>query len=139
MYSLSLHDALAILAAIGLGHVDGQAEVDVLVVDHRRAGAVGRRHERAVHHRELLDGLHHREADEVGGAQDRKSTRMNSSRVEISYAVFCLKKKKTTLLIRISFLETNNVTFKIRSPNTTTTALSSTQSEASTDATTSQL
>src|SRR3989442_2895141 len=28
--------------------------------------------------------------------QDRKSTRLNSSHVRISYAVFCLKKKKTT-------------------------------------------
>src|SRR5690349_24204278 len=27
---------------------------------------------------------------------DRKSTRLNSSHVEISYAVFCLKKKKKT-------------------------------------------
>src|SRR5690349_23742686 len=27
--------------------------------------------------------------------EDRKSTRLNSSHVEISYAVFCLKKKKT--------------------------------------------
>src|SRR5690606_40028013 len=27
-------------------------------------------------------------------AQDRKSTRLNSSHVKISYAVFCLKKKK---------------------------------------------
>src|SRR5207249_10923596 len=34
---------------------------------------------------------------EVGGRllQDRKSTRLNSSHVSISYAVFCLKKKKT--------------------------------------------
>src|SRR5690625_637429 len=30
------------------------------------------------------------------GKQDRKSTRLNSSHVAISYAVFCLKKKKTT-------------------------------------------
>src|SRR6266496_6501579 len=30
----------------------------------------------------------------AGVAQDRKSTRLNSSHVEISYAVFCLKKKK---------------------------------------------
>src|SRR5690606_39334837 len=30
-----------------------------------------------------------------GRALDRKSTRLNSSRVKISYAVFCLKKKKT--------------------------------------------
>src|SRR5204862_8026764 len=28
--------------------------------------------------------------------EDRKSTRLNSSHVEISYAVFCLKKKKQT-------------------------------------------
>src|SRR5690349_24183773 len=31
---------------------------------------------------------------EMGGELDRKSTRLNSSHVEISYAVFCLKKKK---------------------------------------------
>src|SRR6266496_594682 len=29
-----------------------------------------------------------------GATEDRKSTRLNSSHVEISYAVFCLKKKK---------------------------------------------
>src|SRR2546427_11680375 len=29
------------------------------------------------------------------GRQDRKSTRLNSSHSQISYAVFCLKKKKT--------------------------------------------
>src|SRR5204862_7157026 len=29
---------------------------------------------------------------------DRKSTRLNSSHVEISYAVFCLKKKKKTII-----------------------------------------
>src|SRR5205814_6673232 len=33
-------------------------------------------------------------ADEVQNA-DRKSTRLNSSHLGISYAVFCLKKKKT--------------------------------------------
>src|SRR5437660_4540863 len=31
----------------------------------------------------------------VDGGPDRKSTRLNSSHVAISYAVFCLKKKKT--------------------------------------------
>src|SRR5690554_7382298 len=31
----------------------------------------------------------------VAGGIDRKSTRLNSSHVRISYAVFCLKKKKT--------------------------------------------
>src|SRR5688572_32707323 len=35
-------------------------------------------------------------ADLLGGDQvDRKSTRLNSSHSQISYAVFCLKKKKT--------------------------------------------
>src|SRR5690349_22018150 len=41
-----------------------------------------------------LDGLaaHQAIRDRLG--EDRKSTRLNSSHVEISYAVFCLKKKK---------------------------------------------
>src|SRR2546426_2324688 len=32
--------------------------------------------------------------DGVSNAKDRKSTRLNSSHLVISYAVFCLKKKK---------------------------------------------
>src|SRR5690349_22831364 len=36
-----------------------------------------------------------RELGQLTPAVDRKSTRLNSSHVEISYAVFCLKKKKT--------------------------------------------
>src|SRR5256886_6973807 len=36
-----------------------------------------------------------------GLPQDRKSTRLNSSHSQISYAVFCLKKKKHTTLICI--------------------------------------
>src|SRR5438067_6408314 len=34
------------------------------------------------------------------GQRDRKSTRLNSSHVSISYAVFCLKKKKHTYAAR---------------------------------------
>src|SRR5699024_11233630 len=34
-----------------------------------------------------------RSSSDGDGAQDRKSTRLNSSHVSISYAVFCLKKK----------------------------------------------
>src|SRR5437868_11487590 len=34
-------------------------------------------------------------------ARDRKSTRLNSSHVSISYAVFCLKKKTRTMTIII--------------------------------------
>src|SRR2546427_9303506 len=33
----------------------------------------------------------------VGQNRDRKSTRLNSSHSQISYAVFCLKKKKTQM------------------------------------------
>src|SRR3712207_7790165 len=34
----------------------------------------------------------------VGDEEDRKSTRLNSSHANISYAVFCLKKKKTNYI-----------------------------------------
>src|SRR3712207_7786004 len=34
---------------------------------------------------------------EIRSCGDRKSTRLNSSHANISYAVFCLKKKKTTI------------------------------------------
>src|SRR3712207_8475409 len=39
-------------------------------------------------------------ADVVTQVGDRKSTRLNSSHANISYAVFCLKKKKKLLYIR---------------------------------------
>src|SRR2546426_2447050 len=46
--------------------------------------------------------------DKVGGERanglvglDRKSTRLNSSHLVISYAVFCLKKKKSLILIKL--------------------------------------
>src|SRR3712207_7710110 len=42
------------------------------------------------------EGGHLRVLDPAGGLYpDRKSTRLNSSHANISYAVFCLKKKKT--------------------------------------------
>src|SRR3712207_7439776 len=43
---------------------------------------------------QLHDAVRHGEP--LNGAQDRKSTRLNSSHANISYAVFCLKKKKIT-------------------------------------------
>src|SRR5690606_41544740 len=49
---------------------------------HRRAGDAGFWHHRHRRH----GGLQH-------GGRDRKSTRVNSSHVKISYAVFCLKNK----------------------------------------------
>src|SRR5690606_41194500 len=46
---------------------------------------------------ERLDQAVHGRKSGFGGLdqRDRKSTRLNSSHVKISYAVFCLKKKRT--------------------------------------------
>src|SRR3712207_8324583 len=38
---------------------------------------------------------------------DRKSTRLNSSHANISYAVFCLKKKKIIILVYLIHTETS--------------------------------
>src|SRR3712207_6928406 len=51
--------------------------------------------------RDLIPALRHlessltRKAEEFAEVVDRKSTRLNSSHANISYAVFCLKKKNT--------------------------------------------
>src|SRR5438067_5024936 len=50
----------------------------------------------------------------IGPAEDRKSTRLNSSHVSISYAVFCLK-KKTTRHIKVTEKEGNYVVAEIGS------------------------
>src|SRR5205085_10023978 len=39
-------------------------------------------------------GMRWREPEQISKSRDRKSTRLNSSHSQISYAVFCLKKKK---------------------------------------------
>src|SRR3712207_7821525 len=53
---------------------------------------------------EVDPGEHHAAEDgesrRIEAEQDRKSTRLNSSHANISYAVFCLKKKKKKKLIR---------------------------------------
>src|SRR5690349_23196486 len=59
---------------------------------HDRVLALEGRRGRRLHH-------HRRRRDRAGRRRpglDRKSTRLNSSHVEISYAVFCLKKKTKT-------------------------------------------
>src|SRR3712207_9103765 len=79
IYTLSLHDALPIFVEEGAGQHLGQAAEaglgEVGVVPLALAGQD--RVQRVV---------------EV--VADRKSTRLNSSHANISYAVFCLKKKK---------------------------------------------
>src|SRR3712207_7776352 len=52
-------------------------------------------------------GATHAGADWLASPADRKSTRLNSSHANISYAVFCLKKKSTALLTTVaSFVTT---------------------------------
>src|SRR5690606_40058045 len=89
--TLSLHDALPILdldlRRLHRCPADPQAQQRGLRfrLDLRRARHARLRGPRLGHARQpRLD---------VDG--DRKSTRLNSSHVKISYAVFCLKKKKT--------------------------------------------
>src|SRR5690348_17673299 len=51
------------------------------------------------------------------GREDRKSTRLNSSHPSISYAVFCLKKKKAcTLVLAASCSSPEPLTSERRSP-----------------------
>src|SRR3712207_9486124 len=77
IYTLSLHDALPICHA-------------PVVVE---GGGTRKRHGLAVRRgRPARDGVRVRPLDAVV-SEDRKSTRLNSSHANISYAVFCLKKK----------------------------------------------
>src|SRR5204863_9912363 len=86
----------AIAAAVDREAADG--DVDAGAVDDDAAGQ--RRQDRG-HRAGAVDGHRLGDGDRAEAARiervdlaDRKSTRLNSSHVEISYAVFCLKKKK---------------------------------------------
>src|SRR3712207_7275220 len=59
-----------------------------------RAGRGGARLVAAYGSCEGQRGTHGFVAGHARGREDRKSTRLNSSHANISYAVFCLKKKK---------------------------------------------
>src|SRR3989442_9962527 len=56
------------------------------------------------HGRHVVGGPGRRQLRIPEFQQDRKSTRLNSSHVRISYAVFCLKKKKKPLILHWEFL-----------------------------------
>src|SRR3712207_8824766 len=87
IYTLSLHDALPILGARGRLRVLDPAPV---LPGPRLPGALrGVRARRARRRRALR-------ARVLARRRDRKSTRLNSSHANISYAVFCLNKKITT-------------------------------------------
>src|SRR5260221_3517407 len=78
IYTLSLHDALPIC---GLGQIT-QADQDFRALNARM---------KFLWLPSRIPGL---EAKFTYSHKDRKSTRLNSSHTVISYAVFCLKKKK---------------------------------------------
>src|SRR3712207_7458227 len=84
IYTLSLHDALPILRRLPGHPGPARGLVGGGHAGRRPAGAPDRR------------GEHDRVGDR--GTADRKSTRLNSSHANISYAVFCLKKKKSLVL-----------------------------------------
>src|SRR5258705_7198334 len=63
---------------------------------HRRTGAARRIRRAGIPHLPPLRGFFVVGALQPAFYQDRKSTRLNSSHLGISYAVFCLKKKKET-------------------------------------------
>src|SRR3712207_7506241 len=88
IYTLSLHDALPICRRRA-GHRD--AGVDVLETVLRALGDG--------HHVGGQELLHRRREVVDVDPRDRKSTRLNSSHANISYAVFCLKKKRRLLFV----------------------------------------
>src|SRR5439155_21302725 len=83
IYPLSLHDALPISppALHAVADHDVGARLNALALPQHCQGRIDKR-------------PRPRERGDPCGRRDRKSTRLNSSHVAISYAVFCLKKKK---------------------------------------------
>src|SRR3712207_8957555 len=69
------------------------------IIYHRRAGL-----HRTVPRPGGGGGLERAGADPHARSSDRKSTRLNSSHANISYAVFCLKKKNNTDLSSTTFI-----------------------------------
>src|SRR3712207_7372417 len=69
--------------------------------------------------RRLVEHMHpHCHGYTLLGSTDRKSTRLNSSHANISYAVFCLKKKNPFSLPLSSFMCFSlNPIFPLRSPS----------------------
>src|SRR5690606_39594069 len=90
IHTLSLHDALPISPVRGVGHhLAAAGSPPALVARGRRDG--GEELQLSVGHFGQAAAL---KSSAFTATRDRKSTRLNSSHVKISYAVFCLKKKK---------------------------------------------
>src|SRR5690606_41932089 len=80
---------------VAIGWSDGFLDVARRRRESEHAGdaAAPLRHQGRNGHAALLIGMDEALAIERDRGVDRKSTRLNSSHVKISYAVFCLKKK----------------------------------------------
>src|SRR3712207_7473831 len=85
IYTLSLHDALPILQRLGREE-EARDAYDAGIRQAEKYGHSGMAKELRL---------------AIVQLRDRKSTRLNSSHANISYAVFCLKKKKKKSYIKI--------------------------------------
>src|SRR5699024_12802495 len=92
LYTLSLHDALPIFKSLGFKY-STRGAVTVSVSDIIVPPEKGQILKEADDQVAEINGLY-RMGMLSEDERDRKSTRLNSSHVSISYAVFCLKKKK---------------------------------------------
>src|SRR5690606_42092819 len=93
--TFSLHDALPIYQSedvVAQGDQGVRAVEEPLVVLETDVGVAGPVVEAAANGPVGRVDEERVEEEEAGG-EDRKSTRLNSSHVKISYAVFCLEKK----------------------------------------------
>src|SRR5207253_9835363 len=95
IYTLSLHDALPIYEEVLSGIPDrGQRRSRQRLLRLRAAWIPATLHQRDKERRSSVPSSEwDRQFLLFRVHQDRKSTRLNSSHVAISYAVFCLKKK----------------------------------------------
>src|SRR5699024_12663148 len=96
IYPLSLHDALPICAVVEVSDVRPETKEQVeslggrfLVVESTEEVKTEGGYAKEVS-KEFLEKQQQLIKDKIRDAEDRKSTRLNSSHVSISYAVFCL-------------------------------------------------
>src|SRR5207249_9955813 len=96
IYTLSLHDALPILWMQTMAVHDAASQGATMAIASATASGAGSDAEIGIQRVSMdlaaagsVNGL-----TNLAATADRKSTRLNSSHVSISYAVFCLKKKK---------------------------------------------
>src|SRR3712207_8179993 len=88
IYTLSLHDALPIFASSPLSLVNYATREITCKIVYYGPGRSGK-----------TTNLHYIYG-QVPDDRDRKSTRLNSSHANISYAVFCLQKKNGKILLQ---------------------------------------